>query len=181
MGRLSVIGTAVVVALCTGSAWAHADERESDPYQHHRGVMVGFGFGFSTASCNQNCDSVTSLGFDFHLGGFLNPRLALMYDGASWADSENGVTGVLASNTAAIQYWAGPRAWLKGGLGLSQARVSDSTGSASETGFGMTGAAGYELTQSGGFAMDVSGRLSNLDFEGITFTLFAAALGARWK
>ena len=124
---------------------------------------------------------MTSLGLDFNLGGFLNPRLALMYDAASWADSDQGATFVLAVNTVAVQYWLSPRGWLKGGAGLSQARISGNGGSDSESGFGMTGAGGYELTHSGAFAMDVSGRLSMLSFEGISFTLFNVVIGARWK
>ena len=95
--------------------------------------MVGFGLGFSTASCDQDCRSVTSLGLDFNLGGFLNPRLALMYDAASWADSDQGATFVLAVNTVAVQYWLSPRGWIKGGAGISQARISGNGGSDSES------------------------------------------------
>jgi hypothetical protein len=173
----------VTAITCASAAPAAAQQpAPAAAYQNNSGVMVGFGIGLANAmpSC-EGCESELSFGFDFNLGGFLNPRLAIMYDVGAWADSENEVTLVLSSNTVAAQYWVAPQVWIKGGAGLSLLQVSFDGESDSESGLALTGAAGYEVMQNGNFAMDLSGRLSILDFDGGSFTMFHALLGFRWK
>jgi hypothetical protein len=173
--RIPVLA-ALIIAATAGPAAAQGDPA----FQTHRGVMVGFGVGLASADCD-NCDAEVSVGLDFHIGGFLNPRLALMYDVGIWADSENDVTLVLSSNTFAAQYWVAPRVWIKGGAGLSLIQVQFDGGDDSESGLAITGAAGYEVMQSNNFNIDLSGRLSLLDFDGGSFTVFHALVGFRWK
>lgn len=150
------------------------------PYAAHEGFMIGFGFGFAAATCD-DCETQTAFGFDFSIGGFVNPQVALMYDVGGWLDSENGATLLLATNTFACQYWVAPNVWIKGGIGLSQARVAFDGDSDSEFGLGLAAAAGVEVMQNGGFALDLSGRLSALDFDNGSIQTFSLVLGARWK
>ena len=153
------------------------------PFAHHSGVMVGFGFGVGAVSCD-GCESSAEIAFDFSLGGFLNPQLALMWDYGGLVNSEDGVSAVLASHTVAAQYWVAPQAWIKGGIGVSQAYVSiDGFGSDSEFGFAVLGAAGYEVMTSGNFVLDLSGRVSLLDFDEVSepLVMFSGVFGVRWR
>jgi len=155
------------------------------PYRTHHGLTIGFGFGAGFVTCDGCGDSTTEVAFDFHVGGFLNPRLALMYDVAGIVDSEDGFTAVLATNTIAVQYWVAPQFWVKGGLGVSQARISGDFGSDSEYGVGATFAGGFEIipARRSNFALDIGARLSHLDFDELqeTLQMFTVILGARWR
>jgi len=145
--------------------------------------MVGFGLGFGSGWCD-GCDSTTELAFDFGLGGFVNPRLAVLWDYGGLTDSEDGAFAVLASHAIAAQYWLGPKAWIRGGVGVSQAYWSiDGYGSDSEYGFAMVGAGGYEVMENGNFVLDLSGRLSLLDFDELSsrITMVSGVFGARWR
>jgi len=151
----------------------------------HRGITVGIGLGVGTVTCDGCSDSSTEVAFDFHIGGFINPRLAIVYDVGGLVDSENGTTAVLATNTIAAQYWVAPRIWVKGGLGASQIRVSNDFGSDSEFGFGATVSGGYEIIPAthSSFALDVNARLSHLDFDELSQSaqMFMVVVGARWR
>ena len=143
--------------------------------------MFGFGLGFGTADCDNCGDSESGLAYDAHIGVFLNPRLALMFDLSGWYDSMNDVSLTLSSNTLAAQYWVLPQVWVKGGIGMARATISDSSFSSDESGLGLTGGAGYEILQNGSFALDVGGRLNILNIKETSFTILNFTIGARWK
>jgi hypothetical protein len=153
-----------------------------DPFAHHRGLMVGFGLGLTSVSCN-NCDSSTEAGFDFQLGGFITPVLALMWDYGGYVDSQDIGTFVLASHTAAAQFWVAPKIWVRGGAGLSQAYLSTDLGDDSEYGLAIAAAAGYEVMESQNFVIDLSARAALLDFDRLTqrLEMVSAIVGARWR
>jgi len=150
-------------------------------YAHNQGVMVGFGLGAGTTSCDNCGDSEGGLAFDFNLGGFLNPRTAVMYDLSGWYDSQGDSSLTLSTHTLAVQYWLSPVFWLKGGAGLAQASVSFSGSSDSRSGVGITGGAGFEGMQNNNFAIDLSGRINRLSIDSADFTSLNAVVGVRWK
>lgn len=179
--RIAVGATAVAFVLALASS-AHAQRGPAaEGFAGHQGFMIGFGLGLSIATCGDCEDTESSLGFDFNIGGFLNPRLALMYDIGAWFDSEDGASLSLSTHTVAAQYWATPQLWLKGGLGFSQVRFDFEGGDESEAGLGITLAMGFEVLKQRNFALDLSGRLSHLDFDGFDFQTVNLVVGARWK
>ena len=152
-----------------------------------RGFIIGFSLGggaFSLADCG-DCDTLSGLGLDIHLGGMLTPRLALMFDGSGVAHAiEGGGTIVHVIDTAAAQYWITPRVWIKGGLGIGQLSVNDDEGNrvaASETGAGVLLAGGVELVQTRGFALDLQLRASAVNYDDAdTITMSSLNLGFNW-
>jgi len=150
------------------------------PFDHNQGFMIGVGLGPAHATCD-NCEGRTSTGLDFHIGGFVNPRLALMYDISLWIDSDADATLSLASHTFAAQYWAAPAVWVRSGLGFSYGNLETSSGTSDDSGTAFTAAVGVEVLQHGNFALDLSGRFSALDFDGGSFRLYMALLGVSWK
>jgi hypothetical protein len=153
-------------------------------FENHQGLMVGFGLGLSSLSC-ENCGHAEGgLGFDFNLGGFINPRLALMYDASGWYDSEDGITLSLTLHALAAQYWVSPKLWIKGAAGVANSRTSFEgfeSGSNSESGSGIGGGLGYEFVQSGNLAVDLSARLNIVSINESSATTVNAVVGVRWK
>ena len=67
---------------------------------------------------------------ELHLGGMLNPRLALVGDVFAavryWDDAVAGRTSAYSSIwTIALQYWVTNIVWLKGGLGWANLQIND--------------------------------------------------------
>lgn len=169
--------TAALLSLLASDAFAEPDE---GAYAHHHGVTVGIGAGVSSAkrAC-ADCSVEIAGGFDFFIGGFLRPRLALVYDVSAWLDRVEGFTVALGANTVAAQYWLRPDVWIKAGVGLAQYRV----GAFESAVFGIagTGAAGLELAETENFAYDVSTRVNVMQIEDAGALTVALNLGARWK
>jgi hypothetical protein len=140
-----------------------------------RGLALGFGFGlggmhnqdgpFRCADCGY--DPLTA-GFDFHIGGMLSTRFALLLelqvDGQTL--DYNG-TQTLTHSVAALagQFWLSPQLWLKAGIGPSHIGISvddyygDSYERSGADGGAFLGAVGYELLSSQHFAIDAQARL----------------------
>src|SRR5262245_43395047 len=74
--RTTKLSIAVVFAI--GFASTNAGAEEERPTR--RGFVIGgaLGGGVIWAGC-ENCDVRASIGLDFHLGGMLSPRLALLF------------------------------------------------------------------------------------------------------
>src|SRR4029077_7766005 len=117
----------------------------------------------------QASDCVTVCGGAFmgelHVGGMINPRLAIMGDfwlaARGWTDPTFGDGSTIHNiDTAALQYWATDMLWLKGGLGFGRMQLSDVFGGrmGDETGFAMMGAVGLEIVQSFNFTLDLQAR-----------------------
>jgi hypothetical protein len=127
------------------------------------GLLLGFALGFgniSSEGCGDICGS--GLGFELHIGGMLNPRLGLMFDGwwTAHAIPNSDATTWHSVYTAALQYFLTDILWLKGGAGVGNIQITDSLGTASEeSGFALMGALGVEVLQSNGFALDLQARL----------------------
>lgn len=146
---------------------------------HERGGRLTLGFslglggmkiGDEKVNC-ASCDYDPVAGeFDFHIGGMLNERLAILFEAQgnaqTVAENSNGATSLVqASAMVAIQYWLTPQLWIKGGLGGANLGYSYDDGynnpeskSVAEGGAAM-GAVGYELLSAPRFSIDAQLRM----------------------
>ena len=137
------------------------------PARYYRqGVVFGFGLGVGFVGAS-NCGDYCGSGFagELHLGGMLNPRTALMFDGWTNIHPIPGTDGQTASTifAGALQFWLNDIFWLKGGIGLGNTQVSSaSVGTIGDaTGFAVMGAAGVELVHYLAFALDLQLRAAH--------------------
>lgn len=168
-----------------------------DGFFYREGFTIGFGLGFGGMSSDSNvtdcsnCDyEPAAVGLDFHLGGMVNHRLALMgeYWGTFQSVEQSGRT-VLGQSMLlfAAQYWVTPQLWIKGGIGIAQLSESYDDGFEGDTleiddGGAMMGALGYEILSSDRFSLDLQGRLGSASYDGIgdNITAGTISLGVNW-
>ena len=181
---------AVLGALTLTPALASADRGF-----YGRRMAVGFSLGLGGMSDSGgsieciNCNYGTLSGeFAAHLGGFVAPRVALLAELQFNAQtlSTDGRDDTLLVQTGfmgAVQYWATPRFWLKGGLGFAHLTIDDSYFSMTvDNGVAIMAAAGYELASSRAFSVDLQGRVLNGMYSGIdeNITAYTIGVGANW-
>ena len=160
---------------------------------YRSGLIWGFGLGlggFVYSDCADLCGFAPS--GEFHIGGMIAPRLALMGDfwggyhyfsndlyngsGSTW----NGVY------TLAAQYWVNDVIWLKGGLGYGHITIDSDAGTADDSGFAFMLAAGIEIVQSYNFALDLQLRYGNATYTAANSggagdtNMFTAMVGFNW-
>ncbi|HEX7842300.1 MAG TPA: hypothetical protein VF469_32735 [Kofleriaceae bacterium] len=142
---------------------------------HNRAGRLTFGFGGGLGGMHDdtgsigctNCDfNPLALEGDFHIGGMLSPRFALLFElqGNSQLVNSNTVNGdVFLTQGAAMvagQFWLIPQLWIKGGIGFSNLHTDDAF---FRTDFGnggaLMGAIGIELLSARRFALDLQGRI----------------------
>lgn len=155
-------------------------------------IAVGLGLGAMDVSAEGESESYSTLLFDLSLGGMINPRTALLIElfGGPAASSDTTAEGVDVSQSSfgiALQYWARPRLWIKGGFATSRLEVSVSDfESVRFEGPTVYAAAGYELASRPNYSLDLALRLHATfyredDFGGdLQSTTGAAMLGFRW-
>jgi hypothetical protein len=103
---------------------------------------------------------------DGHIGGMLNPRLALMFEvqvnaQTIHSDAFNGDT-TLSQGAAMIagQFWVLPMLWIKGGLGFANLQTDDAYVTQDlGTGAAVMGAIGVEILSARNFALELQGRI----------------------
>ena len=143
---------------------------------HNRAGRVTFGLSLGLGGMNDDGSSITRcdncdfnpLAFeaDFHLGGMLSPRFALMLEGqvnTQTIESRVFDDDTMVTQSAlmfAAQLWLFPQLWIKGGIGGANLRVDDrffvdDVGN----GLALMGAAGFELFSARNFALDLQGRI----------------------
>jgi hypothetical protein len=136
------------------------------------GFSLGLGgmkVGENDVQCS-NCNYDPIAGeFDFHIGGTLSPRFALLFEvqGTAKTVEENnyGATSLVqAAAMVAGQYWLTPQLWVKGGIGAASLSYSYDDGYASDSqdideGMALMGGIGYELLSARNFSIDLQGRL----------------------
>jgi hypothetical protein len=161
---------------------------------HNRQGRVMWGGSFGLGGMNddggdiecENCDYGTlAVGVNAHIGGFVNPRLALMLDLQLNAQQlsqeffvEDDVYLYQTAAMLAVQYWLTPQLYIKGGLGLAHLEVSD-TFEAEEidNGTAVMGALGFELFSSRLMSVNLEGRLVNGSYKGIDNNITAGTVG----
>ena len=160
------------------------------------GVGLGFGGmdGENTSISCPTCEyDPLSVGIDFHIGGMLSHRLALLFEiqGNAQTVEQHGFEGEKTLSQVALlgaaQFWLTPRIWLKGGLGVAslQNTYSDAYGDQDEqidTGAAVLLGAGIELVQSQNFALDLQGRVlvGSYDLIDDSITAGTIGLGLNW-
>ena len=158
------------------------------------GFSVGIGGmhdnGSGITACD-NCDyNPVAFEGDFHLGGFITPRLALLGEFQVNAQTvhSDAIDGDTILNQGAImlaaQYWLTPQLWVKGGLGFADLQASDSVGDNWDFGGGVAimGAVGFELLSSRRFALDLQGRIIEGEYNSSEdhITSGTVGLGFNW-
>lgn len=144
--------------------------------------------GSGVTNCD-NCRNGLAVELDGHIGGMLNPRFGLMFEGQL-----NGRTvhsnvfdadTILTQSAAMIagQYWITPMLWVKGGIGFANLRADDAYviydyGS----GLAILGAVGFELMSARYFSLDLQGRLIDGAYNSGTdhVTSLSVGLGINW-
>ena len=135
-----------------------------------------------------NCDyNPISFGFTGHIGGFLGPRFALMFEAqvngqqvSQAAFPEDDAYLYQTAGMVAAQYWITPQLWLKGGIGLAHLELQSADGffaSDIDNGTAIMGAAGFEVFSSRYFSIDLEGRLINGAYKGIDNNITAGTIG----
>jgi hypothetical protein len=169
--RLAIaIGIGMLTVVGSASA-AHAQYRARPYYAPPpppRGVYRdGLVFGFAVGGGSIIADNCTNCGgggaLELHLGGMINPRLAVM--GELWGIGRPTNDGTLSHIIygVAVQYWVADILWLKGGVGGGSISFQDSvTGqSVGESALAFSGGLGVELVQSWNFAFDLQFRVAH--------------------
>jgi hypothetical protein len=131
------------------------------PFRDGFTVGIDIGFGFTTFSGDIDADSEAGLsGLNLSLGGFINPKLAILFrlSGTSfWLDGFDG--DVQVSNLFAggqVQYYATPQLFVGGGAGFATFGAFFEDGVDSTNGFGVNGRVGFDVSQSSGSAWQVA-------------------------
>jgi len=202
----SLLVLAIVLSPALASAQGYygngggAGYRDAHGFHHRMGRLIyGASLGLGGMSDNgnniscDNCDySPLALEGDFHLGGFVGPRFALMFEGQVNAQalhlsndpSGNGDSYVTQSAAMiAGQYWLTPQLWIKGGIGAAHLSVDNNYYSQElDNGFALMGGVGFELLSTRFFAFDLQGRLISGNYRGIDdhVTSATVGLGINW-
>jgi hypothetical protein len=210
MNRVVLVGLVVLGLAMAGSAAAQPGygppppppgaygEPPPPPYygpppRHARdGVTIGFGFGLGNMEADSGplrcsgCDfDPVAVGFDFHIGAMLNPRLALLFE-LSGTSQQLDADGVEALSQimllGAVQWWPTRLVWLKGGIGSSHLGLSyddgyEADGATLGNGLGLLGAVGVEVLHSTAFAIDVQLRVQSGNYKKLDDELHSATLG----
>jgi len=113
-------------------------------------LNLGAGVGQGKLSWNDYSIDGTGLATDFKIGGGPSSQVLLYYSNRVVWYSPSGYSGTWsnAMSAAGLSYFLEPQApsfFFSGGLGLGA--IGDSDGTDSESGFGLTLGAGYEIVQ----------------------------------
>lgn len=156
------------------------------------GLTLGMSLGIGDMSaesgpiecfdCSYNPGAVA---FDFHIGGMLNPRLALLFElwfAGKTLDSVGNELLLQTMAMAAAQTWVTPRLWLKGGLGLAHLSYSYDDGYYADEepiadGVAVMGAVGYDILVGPRFALDLQLRLGVGSYDGIGDSIQTGVFG----
>lgn len=154
------------------------------PGYHRRGLTLGVSLGIGGMDSDTGaiyCDGCdyqpVAGGGSFHIGGMLNPRLALLFE--VWSTGKQ-LDAVGANSLwqhlvmVAAQYWVSPQLWLKGGIGFAHLSLQYDDGYYYEDqpvadGGALMGALGYEVLAGPRFSVDLQLRLGMGSYEGLGF------------
>lgn len=164
---------------------------------HDRTGRLALGFSIGLGGMKSNDEAIGCIGceseplaveFDFHIGGMLSPRFALLFEvqaNAQTIAENESYADTLVSGAAMVagQYWVHPQLWIKAGIGGASLEVSRDDGyyapqeSPSEEGVAVMGAIGYEVFSSRRFGIDLQGRLISASYDGIGENISSGTIG----
>jgi len=194
--RLALVFSFGLLATFGSLSAAHAQYGAPRPYYgtppaprgvYRSGLTFGGSLGLGAISsdgCGAYCGGAGMI--EGHIGGMLNPRLALMGDfwGAAhrWDDGYGTGTTYQGLYTIALQYWVTDILWLKGGVGFAQLNFGyDGAAVPDENGPGIIGALGVEVLQAYNFALDLQFRLGHGFYDtGPDVNNLALMVGVNW-
>jgi hypothetical protein len=168
------LAIAIGIGMLTAFASASAAQAQYAPRPYYAppppprgvyrsGLVIGFAFGGGAITAD-NCSTCGGAGgFEGHIGGMINPRLALMAEVWGLYRPIDGGTLAHVIYGGAIQYWVADIVWLKGDLGGGSISFEDSVTGAtdSESALSLGGGVGVEVIQSYNFALDLQFRLAH--------------------
>ncbi len=162
---------------------------------HNRAGRLAWGFSLGLGYMNENGDAVTCSGcdaqpvtgeVDFHLGGMINPRMAILLELQANAqqvalDPNTDTTLEQTLVLGAVQYWLTPQLWIKGGLGVANLQLNDNINGVTYVspgnGLGLLGGIGFELLSARFFAVDLQGRLTEGTYSGASDHITSGTIG----
>jgi hypothetical protein len=162
---------------------------------HNRTGRLTFGIGGGLGGMHDDSGSIdcancrfNTLSFegDFHIGGMVNPRLGLMFEGQLNSqqidDRGDGAFLTQGAGMFAGQFWLLPQLWIKGGIGFARLSVDDTVFVTDVgTGGALMGAIGVELLSARNFAFEVQGRvIEGLYSNDYHVTSGTIGLGINW-
>lgn len=173
MKKLTLVVSLVVAAWVSMVVEAGAVER--------KGFVIGLGGGVGETRTENG--SNTAIASEFHIGGMLGPRTALLVESSAITDREEDFTFGIGVVALAVQHWFNEKGWAKGGVGSGFVFVSGQGESEWEdAGLGFLAAVGYEALQRDKFTLDLQGRFTTSSGvkEGVRVNNFSAAIGVNW-
>ncbi len=163
---------------------------------HDRTGRMALGFSLGLGGMQVGDDDVTCPScdydpiageFDFHIGGMLSPRFALLFEvqGNAQTVAENGYGAtslVQATAMVAGQYWLTPQLWVKGGIGAASLSYSYDDGYTSDSenideGMAIMGGVGYEVLSARTFSIDLQGRLVSGSYDSFDQNVTSGTIG----
>ena len=146
------------------------------------GGAIGAGAIFE--SCDNCQDSSGGIAAEVHVGTMLNGPLGLVLDAFMVGiPAQNNTTIYQTMISAGIQYYMGQRFFLRAGLALGYLDQENDNGdvlAVSETGYGLSAGAGYEIVQAPNWNVDLQLRLGVLNYSDIKLGNIGAMIGMNW-
>lgn len=162
---------------------------------HNRNGRIAFGFSLMLGTMQDNEGEISgdstvgystlSGGVSGHVGGFIGPRLALMFEVQGNAvtltsDAYDGSARLVQSALmGAAQYWITPQLWVKGGIGVASLDIDEDyyEDSHIDTGMALMGGVGFELLSAQRFSVDLQGRVLAGSYDGIGQQITSGSIG----
>jgi hypothetical protein len=191
---LLVLALLFVPALASAQGYYRGGGRYAPGGFHDRTGRLTFGGSIGLGGMSDNGSGITScdncnynplaVEGDFHIGGVVSPRLALMLElqgnlQTIHSDFRNSDT-TLSQGAAmfAAQVWLLPVLWLKGGLGFSHVQLDNEFFTADlGSGFAGMAAIGVELMSARNFALELQGRVIEGTYNGGDDHLTSGTIG----
>jgi hypothetical protein len=194
------IKSLLVLAILCAPALASAQGYYGRGYQrssvpggfHDRTGRLAFGFGLGLGGMHDSGSNITTCvdcdfnplagEADFHIGGMLGPRFALLFEAQGNVQTVElrGDNSTLSQGAGMIagQFWLLPQLWIKGGIGFASLQI-DHTFFIEDFGTGgaIMGAIGIELFSARNFALDLQGRLLNASYRSLDDNVTSGTVG----
>jgi hypothetical protein len=145
------------------------------------GVTVGLDIGLGITSISADgggSESQTGLsGLNLSLGGFMSPNMAVLLrlSGTTFSDDFGPGSAISAFLGGEVQAWVAPKFFVGGGAGigiLGHTEYDDT-----ESGFAITGRAGYEIVQGRSSGFHVALEVTPSFYEGARVTSIGLQIG----
>lgn len=190
-----LVALAIVSVPALASAQGYYNNRparEPGGFHHREGMLMwgaslglgGMHDGGSGLTDCTGCDvQPLALEGDFHIGGMLTNRFALMFEGQvnSQRVTQDRFDDTFVTQGAAMlagQYWLLPMLWIKGGIGFANLQVDDGVFLTDfGTGGAVMGAVGVELFSARNFALDLQGRIINGSYNSLDDNITSGTIG----